>query len=175
MADISQTILEKISRSAVVVADVTPIAKSAGGKALPNPNVMVELGYAMSATGFERIIAVLNTANGDTVENLPFDIRHRRILTYTLAAEATKAERKAVREALIKQLAEAVRVNIDLVRDARSAAEPILGVESDPHSPGLWKAEWPVTHSDGFGEVALTLPLDPGRSGVESVPVSFCL
>jgi hypothetical protein len=129
----------------------------------------------MSATGFERIIAVLNTANGDTVENLPFDIRHRRILTYTLAAEATKAERKAVREALIKQLAEAVRVNIDLVRDARSAAEPILGVESDPHSPGLWKAEWPVTHSDGFGEVALTLPLDPGRSGVESVPVSFCL
>lgn len=173
MADISQTILEKISRSAVVVADVTPIAKSAGGKALPNPNVMVELGYAMSAIGFERIIAVLNTANGDTVENLPFDIRHRRILTYTLAAEATKAERKAVREALIKQLAEAVRVDIDLVRDARSAAEPIQGVQSDPHSPGLWKAEWPVTHSDGFGEVARVRPLDLPRAWLRIIPAGF--
>jgi len=59
MAAISQTILEKISRSAAMVADVTPIDKSAGAKALTNSNVMVDLGYAMRAIEFERIIDVL--------------------------------------------------------------------------------------------------------------------
>lgn len=42
--EIVPTIMAKIAASAVFVADVTPIGKTSKGKALPNPNVMVELG-----------------------------------------------------------------------------------------------------------------------------------
>src|SRR6185437_8056425 len=82
MAEIPATILKKISESAVFVADVTPIGKSPDGKALPNPNVMIELGWAMSEVGPDKIIGVLNTASGWKPDDLPFDIRHRRILPY---------------------------------------------------------------------------------------------
>ncbi len=44
MAEITATILDKISRSAAFVADLTPIGRAPGGKALPNPNVLIELG-----------------------------------------------------------------------------------------------------------------------------------
>jgi hypothetical protein len=38
----------------------------------PNPNVLVELGYALKALGDERVIVVVNTAFGKE-ELLPFD------------------------------------------------------------------------------------------------------
>lgn len=173
MADISQTILNKIAKSAVMIADVTPIGETPAGKAIPNPNVMVELGYALHALGFERIIAILNTASGYGVEALPFDIRHRRILTYELSDAATRDQLKAVRENLVKQLTFAIQLNIKDVRDARSAATPITGVASDPRSAGLWKADWPVTHSDGFGETARVRPHDVSRAWLRIIPADF--
>ncbi len=173
MADISQTILTKIAKAAVMIADVTPIGETSDGKAIPNPNVMVELGYALHALGFERIIAVLNTASGYGVENLPFDIRHRRILTYELPNTATKDQFKAVRESLVRQLASAIQLNIKVVRDTRSAAIPIVGAKSDSKSAGLWSADWPVTHSDGFGEVARVRPHDLSRAWLRIIPDNY--
>ena len=43
------------------MADITPVVK-VGEKFIPNPNVMFELGYALSALGFERVILIYNTA-----------------------------------------------------------------------------------------------------------------
>lgn len=76
MADIPTTILNKIADAAVFVADLAPIAQSNDGKWLPNPNVMIELGWAMHRPGWERVIGILNLASGATIEDLPFDIRH---------------------------------------------------------------------------------------------------
>src|SRR4051812_20666160 len=73
MAEIAATILDKIRSCAVFVADLTPIARSAEGKALPNPNVLIELGWALHKPGADRIIAVMNTADGWSAEDLPFD------------------------------------------------------------------------------------------------------
>jgi hypothetical protein len=56
---IAETILRKIREAGVFVADVTPIGKSVAGKLLPNPNVMIELGYAMRVLGHERIVLVM--------------------------------------------------------------------------------------------------------------------
>ena len=53
-ADINASILAKIAEAAVFVANITPIAQTKEGKALPNPNVLVELGYALGKNGFER-------------------------------------------------------------------------------------------------------------------------
>ena len=43
----------------------------------PNPNVMLEYGYALDALGNQRLIGVFNKAFGKP-DDLPFDLRHRR-------------------------------------------------------------------------------------------------
>ena len=98
MVDITATILDKIRSSAVFVADVSAIARTSDGKCLPNPNVLIELGWALRELGAERIIAVLNTASGCKPDDLPFDIRHRRTLTYELSEGADAASRTRVRK-----------------------------------------------------------------------------
>jgi len=73
--DIVATILTKIDRAGVFVADVTPIAISENGKHIANPNVLIELGYAKRALGTERVITVWNTAFTDArPEDLPSDV-----------------------------------------------------------------------------------------------------
>lgn len=74
--DIPSTVFEKIRNCDIFVADITPIAQR-DGKAIPNPNVLVELGYALQCHGNERIITVLS--KGDYKDyQLPFDINHFR-------------------------------------------------------------------------------------------------
>jgi hypothetical protein len=90
-----------------------------------------------------------------------------------LSNTATKDEFKAVRESLVKQLASAIQLNIKAVRDTRSAATPIVGVKSDPKSAGLWNADWPVTHSNGFGEVARVRPHDLSRAWLRIIPDNY--
>jgi hypothetical protein len=52
----------------------------------PNPNVLLELGFAASTIGWENIICVINTAYGKPSE-LPFDIKFRKPLEYELPEE----------------------------------------------------------------------------------------
>ncbi len=63
LAPIADTIFEKIDGAALFVADVTLTgATSDGKKKTPNPNVLIELGYALKSLGPERIILVANCA-----------------------------------------------------------------------------------------------------------------
>ena len=55
--DIVATILAKIDAAAVFVGDVTPVAFSAARRAVANPNVLIELGYAKKAIGLNRVKA----------------------------------------------------------------------------------------------------------------------
>lgn len=65
--DITNTIFEKIDECDLFVADISIINKSKykllrnRNKALPNPNVLIELGYAACRLGWERIVCVYNT------------------------------------------------------------------------------------------------------------------
>lgn len=95
--NISTTILAKIIESNLFVADISFIGK-VGKRSMPNPNVLIELGYALHAKGSEALILVLNTDYGK-VEDLPFDLKMRRILTYT-----TKGDKPKARAALAKDL-----------------------------------------------------------------------
>jgi hypothetical protein len=91
---IADTILEKIAECDVFVGDVTitnPDATTA--RLSPNANVLLELGYAAGVQGWDRVINVFNKACGHEPPALPFDLRHRRITTYTLTDEAVKASR----------------------------------------------------------------------------------
>lgn len=104
--EIVATILKKIDSASVFVADVTPISVSENGKHISNPNVLIELGYAKHALGTDRIILVWNTAITDcTVDNLPFDLRHRRgPISFDLPIGAPTSILRKKRETLSQQL-----------------------------------------------------------------------
>src|SRR5215213_9459334 len=73
--NIAETIFRKIDEAAVFVGDVSLIGSvGENERRTPNPNVLVELGYALKALRHERVIIVVNTAFGKE-ELLPFDLR----------------------------------------------------------------------------------------------------
>ncbi len=108
--DITETIFTKIENAYVFVCDVTPISQNAHTRPCPNPNVLVELGYAIKCLGTERIIMVLNTAYGKP-EHLPFDLRMRRVLTYDMSADHN--ERAPERKSLERKLEYAIRLLVE--------------------------------------------------------------
>ena len=103
--DIASTIFAKITAADVFVADVSIIGRD-DKRATPNPNVLIELGYAFKALGHEKVILVFNRAFGK-IEELPFDLRMRRVLAYDMPAEGTP--RGPERKVLEKQLDGAIR------------------------------------------------------------------
>jgi hypothetical protein len=92
--DISDSIFSKIAKSKIFVADISIINSDSKGRKCPNPNVMIELGYAARVLGWERIFCVYNLDYGD-INDLPFDLRHRRPIQYSIkqtGKEKAKAE-----------------------------------------------------------------------------------
>ena len=108
---IVDTILRKIDAAQVFVADMTFVAKRIDGGASPNPNVLIEYGWALKGLTHERIICVMNTAYGKpSSETLPFDLRHLRWpFCYELQDTATPELRAEQRRALTKRLTSALR------------------------------------------------------------------
>lgn len=90
MPSIDQTILRKIDECDIFLADITPVTnyeKILGNgqritKEVPNPNVLLELGYAMSALGVDYIIPVAHAGTWHP-GNLPFDINHHSIYSFS--------------------------------------------------------------------------------------------
>jgi hypothetical protein len=107
---IAQTIFEKIDAAAVFVPDFTFVGERSDGRPTPNPNVLIEYGWALKALGYERIVPVMNTAFGEPSDRtLPFDLRHQRHpITYYCPDDADESTRKAVREKLSKDLERAI-------------------------------------------------------------------
>jgi hypothetical protein len=102
--DLTPTILEKIRESSIFIADVTPIGKSENGRALMNPNVAIELGYALSQVGSEGILMILNRTFGDR-ESLPFDLRHKAgPIFFDLAPSSDLEKRKNVQRELTQKI-----------------------------------------------------------------------
>lgn len=171
--EIAPMLLKKIAESVVFVGDVTPIATTANGKALPNPNVMVELGWSLNKPGETRQIYVLNTADGWKVEDLPFDIRGRRVLTYSLSSGSDQATRDRKMEKLAEELAEALRINLDEHLDEQAAITPVTGVAANPDDPSLWASAGPqLSHQDSFakGGVRYVTLRPGGRAFIRIIP-----
>ncbi|MBS9391447.1 MAG: hypothetical protein HEQ33_22160 [Dolichospermum sp. WA123] len=80
--NIEQAIFNKIDECAVFVGDITLInATQKDFRKTPNPNVLIELGYAIHGLGWSKIILVHNNHYGK-IEDVPFDIRGHRISQY---------------------------------------------------------------------------------------------
>ncbi len=139
--EITSTILDKIERCEVFVADITPInGPRSDTRLTPNPNVLFELGYALATgLGRTRIICAVNAAYlpaGDLKE-LPFDVRGSRPLQFSLEDPATRGVTKgledpvrtSVREDLSSRLRGALGHTLDAVQAEREGS--ILSVT--PH------------------------------------------
>ena len=79
--DLVESIFSKIDSCDIFVADISIINPNAESRVTPNPNVLIELGYAARTLGWNKIICVFN-AEYSQVEKLPFDIRTRKPLIY---------------------------------------------------------------------------------------------
>ncbi len=91
---IANTIFKKIALSNLFICDVTVVNKNLVGKLFktrtsPNPNVLIELGYAVRILGWERIVCICDTQI-NSLEELPFDIRGHRITTFQGAEQSSK-------------------------------------------------------------------------------------
>ncbi|RYD68484.1 MAG: hypothetical protein EOP83_00785 [Verrucomicrobiaceae bacterium] len=95
--NIAESIFSKIRQADVFVCDLTKVAEivSTTGKAriYCNPNVAIELGYAVRVLGWGRIIIVFNTSYGSIPEDLPFDARGHRTSAYQCKAEVDERGR----------------------------------------------------------------------------------
>jgi hypothetical protein len=98
--NIVDEILRKISQSDVFVCDVTIVNTKSKFRLSPNPNVMLELGYALRSLGWDRIVMVINEHFG-RANQLPFDLPWRRAITYSLGPNE---ERDQARQTLIGKL-----------------------------------------------------------------------
>jgi hypothetical protein len=103
---ISETIFAKILLCDVFVADVSIINSVTDERPTPNPNVLIELGFAGAHLGWDRILLVLNTAFASP-EALPFDLRGRRVVSYELPPHTP--DRDQAKTALLGRLEAALR------------------------------------------------------------------
>jgi len=120
--DIAQTILAKIDQAQVFVCDVSIVNAGELNRVTPNPNVLIELGYAIKVMGLDRIILVMNTSFGKP-EQLPFDLRSKRVLTYE--AKEGEADRSPERKKLTGALIGALRAVIETLE--RTVSENYRG------------------------------------------------
>lgn len=125
--EIASTILTKIDVCSVFLADLTMVGRTNPSdkepKLLPNPNVTLELGYAIRSVGSEAIICVMNESFGPAKEQI-FDLANRRWpITYNLAS-ADASEKKSKQETLSKQIETALRTIIEQgIPDRRNPQE----------------------------------------------------
>lgn len=129
--DIANTILKKIRDADIFVWDATLCYSKP--RPSPNPNVLFELGYAISFLGEGRIIGIMNTSNGFDGNYLPFDLKHRRWpISYSLIELNiisklinkilnNKFNKNKVKEELTTKLVDAI---IAAIKEPKSGAFP---------------------------------------------------
>ena len=79
--DIAGIIFDKIAKTDIFICDISIINGNDKGRKCPNPNVLLELGYAVRTLGWDRIICFYNLKYGE-LKSVPFDLSHRRIFFY---------------------------------------------------------------------------------------------
>lgn len=154
MPIIADVLFEKIAACAVFVPDLSFVTPTKAPRAAPNPNVLVELGFAMCAIGDRRIVPLLNTAFGPA-SDLPFDLKHRRFpISYDLAVDDPPDKRAATRDHMVDYLVRALVAAAD-----HAPAEPDVAPDpTPPHAAApLGSASFLV---NGGGQIAHAPALD---------------
>ncbi len=81
-------------------------------KKSPNPNVLLETGYAWSQKGFDRTVLLMNIAYG-TAEELPVDLKGFRWAIPYLLNEVNYSEKTQIKSELAKDLYNSIKTAIN--------------------------------------------------------------
>lgn len=129
---IVDTIFGKISSCCVFVPDLTFVGHTDAGRPIPNPNVLIEYGWALKVLGHASIVPLMNSAFGEpTPDALPFDMRHlRHPVTYHLQANDDPETKSRVKKDLIDQLTEHVKLAISTKLASTPSIAPFEGTPS---------------------------------------------
>lgn len=160
---IAETILAKIRSADVFVWDGTLVHSAP--RPAPNPNVMIELGYALAVLGEGRLVGVMNTAEAGGPNDLPFDLRHRRWpITYSLAEHPTPrrlwrrkgdqdftVRRATARDELVKDLQIAIRAA--LKEPKRGAINADVDLEASTRLWAIIDSNWLYNWHNSRGTV----------------------
>lgn len=153
-----ETIFGKVNAAAVFLSDLTYVGTRTGDRLTPNPNVLLEHGWALHALSWRRVISVMNIAYGSPdAHALPFDLQHfRRPILYDCPEDADDTTRRAARNSLARALRTALRAILedDVHSEEAAAAEP------HPHDVELLarvRGQFPVglqrfLHDHNFGD-----------------------
>src|SRR5258708_13484034 len=162
--DIARTIFQRIAQADVFVCDVSIINNNVVKRPTPNPNVLIELGYAQGKLGENRIVMVQNKAYG-TPEVLPFDLRARRAITYTLSADVTdrSAERKVLEQDLTRALRAIFREQDsempgEIIQPLSLAEQARVAIEANREDQGAQVGKYIKELSNGIAALAPPSP-----------------
>ncbi|MDH6086896.1 hypothetical protein [Umezakia ovalisporum] len=89
---LSRTMMRKIRRSLLFIADTTPIARVSGketNKLIPSPNVCVEIGYAIQSKRSEQVL-LAQMQHPDFEGEFPFDLPTQQIVQFQDGTELNK-------------------------------------------------------------------------------------
>jgi hypothetical protein len=130
---IVDTIFKKIDAASVFVADVTFIGTRRGARPTPNPNVLIEYGWALKTLTHERVICVMNESYGaPSIENLPFDLAHVRWpIRFSLAEDAEDNVRRETRKKLVGLLKDALRASLGTLPTKAVRSRRVFGARGD--------------------------------------------
>ncbi|QDL11027.1 hypothetical protein DP113_26710 [Brasilonema octagenarum UFV-E1] len=95
---LSRTIMRKIHRSLLFIADTTPITKVDGKETdllLPSPYVCIEIGYAIQSKRSEQIL-LAQMERSDIAGQFPFDLPPSQILQFRDTKELSKILPQAI-------------------------------------------------------------------------------
>lgn len=98
--NIPEKIFEKISTAHIFICDLTCVTEF-NNKKFANPNVLIELGYAISELGWDRILLLFNTEYGNIPNDLPFDTRTHRATPFKIVDKSDNKGKSDLTEKLI--------------------------------------------------------------------------
>ncbi|MEI6863876.1 MAG: hypothetical protein WCK46_00680 [Candidatus Adlerbacteria bacterium] len=164
---IAETIFKKIDAASVFVADLTFTGTRMDGRPAPNPNVLIEYGWALKSLTYSRVICVMNTAYGEpNNDTLPFDLAHLRWpIRYTLFEESTPQERADEKRKLFNVLKEAIRLSIAAVPSPTPDPPPVFPAVVAKDGPARFRSKGEaIGFEDGlhYGESTKEIFLTPG-------------
>lgn len=108
--NIVTTLFSKIDDCDLFIADLSLCftEEQKTEKRSPNPNVMLELGYAVKTLGWERVICLCNVDFGD---KYPFDVAHNRITNFSLDGKSKKEVKAEIAKIIFINIRELRNIN----------------------------------------------------------------
>ncbi|MGH1393337.1 MAG: hypothetical protein ACRAVC_04790 [Trichormus sp.] len=101
---LNRTVMRKIRKSLLFIADTTPIASIDGEEnqqLIPSSNVCVELGYAIQSKRAEQIL-LAQMQRSDMLGQFPFDLPTQQILQFQDISELNKILTKSIETQLAR-------------------------------------------------------------------------